>query len=83
MDQLPTNSGKQVAEDADKEMLPQVGTKTEGLYSCSDSYLSVNEMERRFCLQKNARQANIHQVTVLSVGRLQFFPSCQTSSPTA
>jgi len=39
-EQLPTSSGKQAAEDADKEMLSQIGTETERLHSRSDSHLS-------------------------------------------
>ena len=72
-DWLPTSSGKQVAEDADKEMLSQIGTKTERLYPCSDSHLSVNEIQRGVLPLEKCR-ANIHWVTVLSVGWLQFLP---------
>lgn len=44
-DQLPARCGEWVAEDTDMEMLSQIGTKTERLYSRSDSYLPVNKMQ--------------------------------------
>lgn len=69
---LPTSSGKQAAEDAAKDLLPQIDTKTENSYPFGCEWNAEGVLLLEKC----------HSVTVLTQwADSRSFQSCQTASP--